>query len=72
VKRIVTFAKARPAPQAGQLVLERASIRSIADFVDIEAMIKEGVVTSVVVLNGDNDISLHAWADVVQREAERK
>jgi hypothetical protein len=70
MKQVVTFATERPAPRAGELVVLPERLRTIAEFADVEAMLKEGIIDSVVIL-GEPTIGLAAWALAVQRNAER-
>lgn len=67
----VAFSEAPPAVRDDQIVVTPASMRSIADYADVEQRLKEGGFTSVVIVAAPT-IGLRAWADSLLRAAPKR
>jgi hypothetical protein len=67
----VTFAEVPPADLADQIVVRPASMRSIADYADVEQRLKAGGITKVVIV-ATPTTGLRAWADSLLRAAHKE
>jgi len=67
----VTFAEAPPAARDDQIVVSPASMRSIADYADVEQRLKAGGFAKVVIV-ATPTTGLRAWADSLLRAAPKE
>lgn len=67
----VIFADASPAARDDQIVVSPASMRSIADYADVEQRLKVGGFTKVVIVAAPTT-GLRAWADSLLGAAPRE
>jgi hypothetical protein len=67
----VTFAEAPPAARTDQIVVNPASMRSIADYAEVEQRLKAGGFTKVVIVAAPTT-GLRAWAQSLVRAAPKE